>query len=109
MNRASADEPKEGDLHAVVQTFGHTFELRYGYYEACDRDGSPDVLYPNLKENPCYSEEGYPLVTRMQDACPHFVTRQKRHTDHVCGECNYFCRGEDWFGICRCPRNIRSE
>ena len=26
-------EPREGELHAVVETFGCTFELRYGLYE----------------------------------------------------------------------------
>lgn len=109
MNHLSADAPKEGDLHAVVTTFGHTFELRYGYYEDCDRDGLPDVLYPDLREKPCYSKEGFPLVTRMQDACSSFAADQKRHTDHICGECGYFCRGEDWFGVCQCPCNRRNE
>ena len=93
-------EPREGELYRVVQTYGHTFELRYGYYEECDRSGPPDVLYPNLIEEPRYSQEGYPLATRMQDACPYFLSKQKRRADPICGECRYFCPGEDWFGIC---------
>ena len=100
-------EPREGELCRVVQTFGRSFELRYGYYEDCDRGGPPDVLYPNFKNDPQYTDEGYPFVTRMQDACPHYCSRRKRCPDSVCGECNYFRRGEDWFGICTCIHNRR--
>ena len=37
--------PKEGDLYKVVNTYGRTFELRYGYYGECDRKYDPDVIY----------------------------------------------------------------
>jgi hypothetical protein len=109
MKHILPNEPREGELHAVVETFGRTFELRYGYYEACDRDGPPDVLYPNFKEEPQYTDEGCPFVTRMQDACPHYSSKKRRCTDSTCGECSYFHRGEDWFGICTCPHNRRNE
>jgi hypothetical protein len=45
----------------------------------------------------------------MQDACPHYCAGRKRDADSACGECRYFCRGEDWFGICKCPHNRRNE
>lgn len=109
MHTNFTDQPKEGDLHAVVETFGHTFELRYGYYESCDRDGPPDVIYPNFQANPQYTAEGQPFVTRMQDACSHYTSNKRKCPDSTCGECGYFHRGEDWFGICRCPHNRRNE
>ena len=44
---------EEGELYKVVTTFGKTFELRYGYYEECDRQ-SP--LAMKLKDT-CSLEE----------------------------------------------------
>ena len=105
MPQKTASPPREGDLYAVIQTFGSTFELRYGYYESCDRDGPPDVIYPNFKEQPQYAADGKPFVTRMQDACSHYCARHKRHPDSTCADCKYFQRGEDWIGICKCPHN----
>lgn len=101
--------PREGDLYAVIQTHGCTFELRYGYYEECDRTGPPDVIYPNFKENPQYAPDGKPFVTRMQDACPHYCARRARDPDSTCGDCSYFRPGEDWFGLCACIHNKRNE
>ena len=49
--KTPASEPKEGDLYAVVHTFGKTFELKYGYYDDMDRSGPPDVIYPDFIED----------------------------------------------------------
>lgn len=107
MHRNHTAPPQEGDLHAVVETFGCTFELRYGYYEECDRVGPPDVLYPNFKAEPQFTAEGLPFVTRMQDACPYYTSKKKKCPDSSCGDCGYFRPGEDWFGLCDCPHNRR--
>lgn len=103
------NEAREGDVYAVVDTFGKTFELKYGYYDDRDRSGPPDVIYPDFTKEPTYTDGGEPLVTMMQDACPHYKGDVKWVEDTTCGECKHFCRGEEWFGLCRCPKNKREE
>ena len=100
--------PKEGDLYKVVNTHGKTFELRYGYYEERDRQSplcKPVVIYPDFTKEPVYTDEGTPFVTLIQDACKNYRGDAKRTSDTTCAECMYFRRGEEWFGICTCPRN----
>ena len=106
--KTPAAEPKEGDLYAVVHTFGKTFELKYGYYDDMDRSGPPDVIYPDFIEDPVFSDSGEPIVTMMQDACPHYKSGSKRTDDNTCGECDYFSRGAEWFGICKDQRKIKT-
>ena len=101
--------PKEGDLYKVVETFGKTFELRYGYYGDCDRRYEPDVIYPDFTKDPVYTDEGTPFVTMMQDACRSYSGESKRTSDTTCEECKYFKRGEEWFGICTCTMNKKLE
>ena len=99
---------KEGELYKVVTTFGKTFELRYGYYEECDRQSplcNPVVIYPDFTKAPIYTDEGTPFVTMVQDACKNYRGEAKRTPDTTCAECKYFERGEDWIGICKCPHN----
>ena len=101
-------EHKEGELYRVVQTFGRTFELRYGYYEEKDRQNplcKPAVIYPDFVRDPMYTEDGKPFVTLIQDACPRFDGAAARTADSTCAECRHFLRGEEWFGLCGCPEN----
>ena len=103
---------KEGELYKAVTTFGKTFELRYGYYEECDRRSplcNPIVIYPDFLEGPVYTDNGEPFVTMMQDACKSYRGEAKRTPDTTCAECKYFQRGEDWFGICDCPKNKKTK
>ena len=103
---------KEGDLYKIITTYGKTFELRYGYYEECDRHSplcEPIVIYPDLLREPVYTDDGTPFVTMMQDACNSYRGDTKRTPDTTCAECKYFRRGEEWFGICACPKNKKSE
>ena len=102
-------ERKEGDLYKVVNTFGRTFELKYGYYGDCDRRFEPDVIYPDFTKDPVYTDEGTPFVTMMQDACASYRGESKKTPDTTCAECKYFERGEEWFGICTCERNRKNE
>ncbi|MBQ3063252.1 MAG: hypothetical protein IJC99_00405 [Clostridia bacterium] len=101
----SENRPREGDLYRIVTTFGKTFELRYGYYDDIDRDGEPDVIYPDFTTAPIYTKKGEPFVTMMQDVCEHFKGKSKHKDDTTCSECTYFHRGEEWFGICTCPKS----
>ena len=98
-------EHKEGDLYKVVNTFGRTFELKYGYYGDCDRRFEPDVIYPDFTQTPVYTDEGTPFVTMMQDACASYRGESKKTPDTTCAECKNFKRGEEWFGICTCEKN----
>lgn len=94
---------KEGELYKTVEIHGHRIELRYGYYEDYERErGEPIPIYPNLKEKPIYTKEGYPIVTQMQDLCK---SCKCRFTDGCCGECEYFRPMEEMFGICSNPEN----
>ena len=101
--------PKEGEIYKVVHTFGKTFELRYGYYDDCDRRNplvdSPVPIYPDFIREPVYTEERTPFVTVMQDACKNYSGETKRTSDTTCEDCQYFTHGEDWFGICTCVKN----
>ena len=100
--------PKEGDLYKVVNTYGRTFELRYGYYGECDRKYDPDVIYPDFIQDPVYTDDGTPFVTMMQDACKSYKGNAKRTPDTTCAECKYFRRGKEWFGICDCKKNKKN-
>lgn len=97
---------KEGDLYRVLNVFGRSFELRYGYYDECERFSPVNEvvpIYPNFIESPLYNDEGYPFVTQMQDICEHY---EGRNDGEDCHGCMYFCHGEDLIGICS---NIRRK
>lgn len=105
-------EHKEGDLYRIVTSFGKTFELRYGYYGERDRQNplcKPAVIYPDFIRDPLYTDEGAPFVTMMQDACVNYRGDNGRTPDTTCAECEYFKRGEEWFGICSCPKNKKGN
>lgn len=100
-------KPTEGELYRVVETFGKTFELRYGYYGEKDRQNplcEPAVIYPDFEVAPLYTDDGEPFVTMMQDACACYKGGVKRTADTTCAECKHFRRGEEWFGVCTSPK-----
>ncbi len=93
----------EGDLYGVIDAFGKTFEIYYGYYEEFERDSvynDPVPIYPDLISAPVYNDEGYPIVTEMQIACEHYSGKE---SEDSCGLCPYMQKGEKLFGLCRCP------
>ena len=95
---------KEGDLYKAVNVQGILFELKYGYYEECDRQNplvDPMPIYPNFINEPQYTASGVPIITMMQDACERY--EGKKTTDLDCGMCKYFQRAEELFGVCICP------
>lgn len=95
----------EGELYKTVCTFGKSFELRYGYYDDIDRNHPPDVIYPDFKKTPVFTDAGEPFVTMMQDACRGFRGAEERTSDTTCADCEHFLRGEEWFGICKNVNN----
>ena len=101
-------EIRDGDLYKTVTVHGKTFELRYGFYEEYEKSSrypEPIPIYPKFRKEPLYTDEGEPFVTMMQDACPYYKGEKKRTADSTCDECKHFKHGEDWFGICICPKN----
>lgn len=100
--------PAEGELYKVLHIEGHSFSLYYGYYEACDRENpamEPMPIYPDFSKEPKYTAKGFPFVTQMQDACPHYQGRRGICCD--CGDCKHFLHGEELIGICGCPDKRR--
>jgi len=101
--------PQEGALYKDLTVAGHKFELRYGYYEECERQMCPPVvIFPDLMAQPLFSEEGYPLVTQVQDACPYYRANQGTE-DHWCGDCIYYSGAHREIGICRCAQRRNSK
>lgn len=103
---------KEGDLYKVITVYKKTFELRYGYYEECDRLNplcEPVVIYPDFLKEPIYTDDGAPFVTMVQDTCKRYKGKTKRTPNTTCADCKYFQLGEDWIGICTCLRNKKNE
>lgn len=102
---SSPPAPKEGDLYKKVVIADKTFSLYYGYYEEFERaSNDPIPIYPDLKKDPVHSAEGIPIVTGMQDPCPHYTG--KPHGDS-CVSCTHFKSHEELFGLCHCPANRR--
>ena len=101
---------KEGELYKRVDAFGESFELYYGYYEDFEREnGEPIPIYPDFLKEPCYTAQGQPFVTQMQDMCEQGVFRRSGLLDRCCGNCAHFASGEDLFGICVCRANQKNE
>ncbi len=94
---------RDGDLFKAVKLFGHTFELRYGYYEEYERDsGEPVPIYPDFIKHPVYRDDGFPFVTQMQELCRHGESKFK---DGCCVDCRYYSHGDDLIGICTNEKN----
>lgn len=96
----------EGDLYKVLQVHGTAFPLYYGYYEDFERNSlsaEPIPIYPDFLKIPKYTRDGYPFVTKMQDACTHY--QGNGFDSNECGECIYFEPGQELIGICICPKN----
>lgn len=103
--------PREGELYKRLEAFGKVFVLYYGYYEECDRTNpfcDPIPIYPDFLKEPIYTEEGAPFVTAVQDACIHYKGEESPNEDSTCAECKYFHQGEEWIGICACPKKKKS-
>lgn len=94
--------PREGDLYKQISIAGHTFELRYGYYEEHERALCPPVVvFPDLLSKTVYCPEGFPLVTQIQDTCKYY-SNTSHFPENWCGDCTYFFGEHPEIGICRC-------
>ncbi len=101
---------KEGDLYKEVTVSDKMFRLLYGYYESFERESvfnEPIPIYPDFIKEPHYTTEGLPIVTAMQNVCPHYIG--KKDEDCSCSECSYYQEYEELFGICNCPDKKRKR
>ena len=101
---------KEGDLYRIIQLHGHTFPLYYGYYADCERENptiDPMPIYPDFLANPQYTADGFPFVTKMQDACPYY--KGNKTNCNECAECEYYAHGDELLGLCICPKNRKPD
>lgn len=102
-------KPREGDLYGILEVFGKTFEIYYGYYEDFERESrynDPVPIYPDLFKYPQYDEQGRPIVTQMQFACKYFLGKED---EDACGRCEHFRKGENLFGLCGCRERQRKD
>ncbi|MBE6925013.1 MAG: hypothetical protein E7466_07260 [Ruminococcaceae bacterium] len=98
--------PREGDLFKVIQCHGNTFEIRYGFYEECDRHAlfaEPMEIYPNFIKEPQYTDDGIPFVTAIQLPCEKFSGEVDDNS--TCEDCSHYQHCEELLGICTCPDN----
>lgn len=99
----------EGAVYKTLTVFDNTFEVRYGYYEEFERENDhcyPVPIYPDFLENPLYTKDGHPFVTKMQELCKF---GSSKFPDGSCADCPYFQHGAEMIGICTCPENRREE
>lgn len=102
-----APTPREGDLYKTITIAGHSFELRYGYYEDHERSLCPPVvIFPDLVSHPRFCPHGQPLVTQIQDPCEHYTTASGGE-ENWCGDCAHFCSDHREIGICTQPEKRR--
>lgn len=102
--------PREGDIHEVICIGGYSFTIRYGYYSETERSSTdPIPIYPCFISDPHYTEEGHPLVTRIQDACEHYETGEGSAGDNWCADCVHCCSAHQEIGICRCEHRRKQS
>ena len=98
MNKA-----RDGDLYKIVSLFGKNLHIKYGYYEEYERThGEPIPIYPDFKKEPIYTDDGYPLVTQMQELCD---MGESKFKEGLCADCKYYEHGDDLIGKCTCEAN----
>ena len=89
---------RDGDLYRTIRLNGKEIEIRYGFYEEFERGHhDPVPIYPNLKTEPIYDEDGAPYVTAMQDVCSRF---EGGDPELGCYSCKHYKEREELIGVC---------
>ena len=100
----SPPSPREGELFKIINIHGKIFEIKYGFYEDCDRYNryaEPMEIYPDFIKEPQYTQDGIPFVTAMQLPCSDF--KGKNDENSTCEECLFYKHCEELLGICLFP------
>ena len=101
---------RDGDLYKIVEICGRRIELRYGFYEEFERNSlysEPIPIYPDLRREPIYTDDGRPIVTGMQEPCENEECEIKE--DPCCAFCRYYDHADELIGICLCEANRKLE
>lgn len=100
MNKA---KPREGEIYKIITVAGHHFTIRYGYYTDDERmSQEPIPIFPCFESQPLYCKDGFPLVTRIQDSCEHYLVQEGRDGDGWCADCVYYPDEHADIGVCQC-------
>lgn len=102
---------REGDLCKIVEIEGHTFKIRYGYYEPELERGrnNPMPIYPDFLKEPLYTAAGHPFVTADQEICRYFSPKPKISGEGWCNDCRHLEKHDEFLGICKCPKRRKQE
>ena len=101
--------PREGDLYRTYCVDGRIFEIRYGYYDECERDRvEPLPVFPDLSSQLLYTAEGERIVTLVQHPCARYTPKDPLRSEEWCGDCSFYSGGRDEIGVCRNISNRRA-
>ena len=101
--------PQEGQIYEIAKVGGHVFTIRYGYYNELERGATePLPIYPCFLTDPHYTAAGAPLVTRIQDACEHYLPSSEGEGDGWCADCKFCAGTHDAIGICQSPHRQKT-
>ncbi len=106
----AGDIHSEGELYKIINLYGRVFEIKYGYYEECDRQNPivrPMPIYPDFVKEPIFTQEGFRFTTKMQDVCQYY--KGKDIVDKGCAECEHYRHGAELIGICGCKENMKDN
>lgn len=94
----------EGEVYKTLNVSGREFVIRYGYYSEIERDsGQPIPVMLDFISEPLYTSHGLPFVTRIQDACEHYIAKCGRG-DGWCADCKYYSDAREDIGVCLCEK-----
>lgn len=100
--------PKEGDLYKTYIVDNHTFEIRYGFYDARERGRvEPLPVFPDLVKDPVYTTTGEPVTSLVQVPCEHYIPKKPELAEGWCFDCCHYGGGRNEMGRCLCPRRRR--
>lgn len=100
---------REGDLFRVINISDHVFEIKYGYYDEAERYSrfnEPIPVYPDFIKEPKYTEDGFYIVTQIQDKCDYYDGDCNLD---ICFKCKHYKNVEDLIGICTCLKNKKDK
>ena len=100
--------PIDGELYKVYTVCGHRFEIRYGYYEEGERGRvDPVPIFPDFKQNPVYTQDGFRIVSLIQLPCKEYCPKNISERNDWCGDCIHYDGDKNEIAVCRCKNTTR--
>lgn len=99
----------EGEIYEVIEIAGYKFDILCGYRTKQDKKAGVVLpIYPNFIKSPKYTNEGYPLVTCMQNSCRHYEVIPDSDIENKCIDCKYFnSELRNVIGICKAKKRMK--